>query len=108
MEGRRDRVTFVAELRHLLTDQQMAIHTAVRHVTPGTSFVEDGRMLEDVRPLEFHVAAEALAIAGGPEKPRRPPSVHLVAIPARDQPTIDPMAFGKGELGADLQMAAVA
>src|SRR5262249_22316779 len=73
---RRRRVALVAELRHLLVAQEMAVRTAVRLVAGLTPLDGEAEVLEDERTLHLSVAAER----------RPPPALAKQRPPAETAP----------------------
>src|SRR5262249_55674680 len=104
----RDRVALVAELRHLLADQQMAVHAAVRVVAADAPLGHEPGVLVHERPLEVSVAAVALAVVRPAGEPPVARPVRLVAGEARHHSPVHPLGLGGRALGAHLEVAAVA
>src|SRR5262249_50691913 len=105
--ARRDRVALVAELRNLLANEQMAVDAPVRLVAAPTPLVHEPDVLEDERPLEIPVTAEARPVVGRPEHADGPAAMRLVAVEAGHDPFVDLVVLGEREQGPDVAVATV-
>src|SRR6185295_9299757 len=79
----RDGVTLVAQQRHRLPREEMAVRAAVRLVAARAALAHDAGGLEHERPRDVVAALAAAAIVRLAEAPEVRGAVRLVAVEAR-------------------------
>lgn len=103
------RVAFQTEQVDLAAPQQLWVRGTMRRMACDASFDLDWNVLEHEWSRLFRVAVEADLVLsrGGTQLPGKESSMRIMAIAAGDEPFVDAVVIGFGEIRLYFKMAAI-